>query len=255
MAQSILEYISKQQQPQTDVLIGKVAIAAKGIATVYESVNKQTGADSGRKVMTYLEGSSIGIIQKVGYIGQRIFASITLYSYFKHPYLVGNPTVRQVLIGIEKLAFEGSNLKGNQSELYATSTINIRSTPSVNATKVESYAKNQLVGYTDGLLITSTDTISTAKWYKIITVSGKTGFVRSDIVSTHKPAVTPIPKPLDNTNTVVPTDLEKSSILREDVLEIENKPLRKVLIWGSAFLVISTITIWFISKINGSKNK
>lgn len=255
MAQSILEYITQQQKPQTDVLIGKVAIAAKGGASVFESVNKQTGADSGRLVVNYPEGSSIGIIQKMGYIGQRLFASISLYAYVSHPYAVGSPAIRSVLIGIEKLGFEGSNLKTNQLELYASSTINIRAAASINSVKVESYAKNQLVGYSDGVLVTSTDTISTAKWYKIVTVSGKAGYVRSDIVSTSRPVATPLPKPLSNTNQVQANALEKASELPADTLQTDNQLLRKSLLWGAVFVVVSAISYWIINKFNGNKNK
>ena len=255
MAQSILEYLTQQQKPQTDVLIGKVAIAAKGGAGVFESVNKQTGADSGRLVVNYPEGSSIGIIQKLGYIGQRLFASISLYAYVSHPYAVGNPAIKSVLIGIEKLSFEGSNLKANQLELYASSTINIRSAASINSAKVDSYAKNLLVGYTDGILIASKDTISTAKWYKIVTVSGKAGYVRSDIVSTSRPAATPLPKPLSNTNQVQASALEKGSELPADTLEINNQLVRRALLWGAAFVAISAISYWILNKFNGNKNK
>lgn len=254
MPTSIVEYLSKQQRPLTDTLKGSVAIAVSPSTAVYESVNKTTGADSGKVLVTYPAGAKIGVIQQVGYIGQKLFAQVTLLTYFTHPSKPGY-VIKQVLIPIERLLFDPKPVAANQVELYSLgNNVNVRASASVYAKSVALYNKGQLVGSGDGKLLTSTDTVSNKKWYKITTTTGKAGYIREDVVSSSKPAGSPIPVP-SGTNQVTPSPEQKGAELDGAVVDGSNTPLRNVLYYGGITL-LAGIGLWVLNhliKRNGSK--
>lgn len=254
MASSIVDFLSKQQKPLTDALKGTVAIAAISPTTpVYEAV-KKTGEDSGRVVINYPAGSKIGIIQEVGYIGQKLFAKVALYTYFSHPFKAG-AVIKQVLVPIERLLYEPKPVSVNKVELYALgNNTNVRHSSSIYSKSIELYDKGQLTGSTEGSLVASSDRISSKKWYKITSSTGKTGYIREDVVSTSKPSASPIPVPVGS-NQVTPTAEQKGAELDRDVLETESTPFRKVLYYGGIALLVG-IGWWVVNnfiKRNGSK--
>lgn len=255
-AQSIVEYLSKQNKPLTDVLTGAIAIAPASGTPVYEGVKPGTGADSGKILINYPAGSRIGIIQSVGYLGQKLFAKIALYTYFNHPFKVAF-TIKQVLIPIERLLFEAKPVKVNTLEVYSIgNNVNVRQTASISAKRVELYNKGQLVGSTDGKLFTSTDTLSKKNWYKITTSTGKTGFIREDVVSVNKAVATPIPLPSNNSiNQVYPTSDQKASEMDAITVETSHTTLRTGLFYAGIALLLG-VGIWLFSnakQIHGSK--
>ncbi|RFS16079.1 hypothetical protein [Emticicia sp. C21] len=246
MASSIVYFLSKQQKPLTDALKGAVAIAVSPNTTVYESVNKSSGADSGRVVITYPGGSRIGIIQEIGYIGQKLFAKVTLYTYFSHPFKTGS-VIKQVLIPIERLLFDAKTIPTNKVELYAMgNNTNIRLTPSTSSKSLELFNRGQLMGSSDGVLVTSPDTVSNYRWYRITTVTGKLGYVRQDVVNSNKPAASPIPIPSGN-NKVIPTAEQKNSELDGNVLDTGYASTRKAIYYGMVAVAV-VIGFWLINK-------